>query len=114
MGSVLRARSTPSKPVLTSNQTTNKLHLTVRGASNQIYWRTYDGAADTWAGWNLVPTGITGDAPAATILNNKLHTVFRGTGGTTLWHGYTDLASSAFSGWMLLSGSTPSPPTLTS
>jgi hypothetical protein len=39
--------------------------------------------------------------------------VVRGMDGNTLWNGYTDLTSSAFSGWTLLDGSTPSTPTLT-
>jgi hypothetical protein len=106
--------STPSKPTLTANQTANTLYLAVRGASNPIFWRTYDGATDTWAGWNVLPVGTTGDGPAATAMNSKLHTVVRGMDGNTLWWGYVTLATSTFPGWTLLSGSTPSTPTLTS
>jgi hypothetical protein len=105
--------STPSKPVLTADQATNKLYLTVRGGDSRIYWRSY-GPANVWAGWNVVPTGTTGDAPAATVVDNKLRIVVRSMTGTALYHGYIDLGTSAFSGWTLLSGSTPSAPTLTS
>jgi hypothetical protein len=110
---ILLSGSTPSKPVLTADQAASKLYLTVRGGDNKIYWRSY-GPSDSWAGWNTVPTGTTGDAPAATVVANKLQIVVRSMTGSTLYHGNINLATSAFSGWTLLSGSTPSPPTLTS
>jgi hypothetical protein len=105
--------STPSKPTLTADQVASKLYLTVRGGDNKIYWRSY-GPSDSWASWNVVPTGTTSSAPAATVVNNNLQIVVRSMAGTTLWHGYVNLGTSAFSGWTLISGSTPSPPTLTS
>jgi hypothetical protein len=106
--------ATTSKPALTADQTENKLYLTVRGDDSRIYWRTYDGSADSWAGWSMVPTGTTGDAPAATVTGNKLQIVVRDMDGSKLWHGNLDLATSTFSGWTWISGSTPSTPTLTS
>ena len=106
--------STPSKPVLTADQAANKLYLTVRGGDSRIYWRSYDGAADSWASYSTVPTGTTGDAPAATVMDNKLHIVIRSMTGTTLYHGNVDLATSELSSWTPISGSTPSTPTLTS
>jgi len=111
---ILVSGSTPSKPVLTADPFANKLYLAVRGGDSRIYWRSYVGLGDSWAGWNMVPTGTTGDSPAATVVDNKLRFVVRSTSGTTLWHSSIDLATSAFSGWTLVSGSTPSPPTLTS
>ena len=108
------AGSTPSKPVLTADQTANTLYLAVRGNDNKIYWKSYSGAQDTWASWNVVSTGTTGDAPAATVMGSKLRFVIRSMAGTTLNTGYVNLATSTFSGWTQLSGSTPSAPTLTS
>jgi hypothetical protein len=111
---ILLSGATPSKPVLTANQTANKLYLAVRGFDNKIYWRTYDGAGDTWAGWSMVPTGATCDGPGTMILDNKLQIVVRDMSGSTLYHGYVDLTTNAFSGWTLISGATPSTPILTS
>jgi hypothetical protein len=118
-GSVIRnwislSSSTPMRPALAADPAANKLYLAVRGGGSQVYWRSYDATADTWAAWNKVPTGTTSDAPAATAVDNKLHIVVRGMSGITLWHGNVDLTSNAFSGWTLLSGSTSSAPTLTS
>jgi hypothetical protein len=103
--------ATPSKPALIASQVAyQQLYLVVRGMNNNIYWATYDGSADSWGSWNDVPTGSTCDGPAAIAKDNKLHTVVRGMDGSTLWHGFVNLTSNAFSGWTLLSGSTPSAP----
>jgi hypothetical protein len=104
---------TPSKPVLSANHLENKLFLAVRGLDNRIYWRTYDAVADSWGTWNVVPTGSTCDGPAATVADNKLHFVVRGSDGSTLWHRYYNFSTATYSDWTKLSGSTPSPPTLT-
>jgi hypothetical protein len=101
----------PSKPTLTSNGM--MLCLVVRGLDNRIYWRVYNVPADSWASWNVVPTGSTHDGPSATIADNKLHFVVRGLDVNSLWHGYVNLADNTFVGWTRLSGSTPSPPALT-
>lgn len=104
--------STPSAPTLSANSTT--LCIAVRGQNNLIYYRFYDIATLTWNGWSALPTGSTIDSPAITLLNDKLQVIVRGLDGNSLWHGSIDLATSAFSGWAQLSGSTPSKPTLTS
>jgi C1A family cysteine protease len=88
------------------------IHLVVRGFTNQIYYRSYEGS---WGGWNVLP-GSTCDAPAAAFLGNNLHVVVRSIDGVLLWHGYlTDSSDpNSFSGWSLISGASPSAPTLTS
>lgn len=106
--------ATPSKPALTASQVAYQLCLVVRGMTNNIYWATYDGLTDSWGSWNAVPYGSTCDGPAATVCGNELHMVVRNMDGSTLYHGHIDLATNAFSGWTLLSGSTPSPPVFAS
>jgi hypothetical protein len=110
---LLISGATPSKPALTANQATNKLYLAVRGFDNKIYWRTYDGPTDTWGSWGMVPTGATCDGIGATVIGETLHVVVRGMDGYTIWHGIVDLTDN-FPGWTLISGATPSVPTLTS
>jgi len=104
--------TTPSAPTLTSNGTT--LALVVRGTNNQIYYRFYMIATQTWTDWIVVPSGTTVDCPAATVLGNMLYIVVRGMASGQIWFGSIDLGTNAFSGWTLLSGATLSPPTLTS
>ena len=111
-GWTLLSGSSPTAPTLTSNST--HLSLIVRGANNRVYYRFCNAATHTWDGWNALPTGSTGDRSAAAFAGDKLQFVVRGSTGGTLYHSNVDLASAAFSGWSLLSGSTPSPPTLTS
>jgi hypothetical protein len=98
--------ATPSKPVLACSSS-DSLCLVVRGMDNAIYYRNYTGSSDSWGGWSAVPTGATNDGPAATMPSDKLYIVVRGLDGSSLW--FWDGTS-----WDLLSGSTPSPPTLTS
>ncbi|MCJ7425179.1 C25 family cysteine peptidase [Candidatus Bathyarchaeota archaeon] len=105
--------ATSSKPDLAVNQTANKLYLIVRGLNNRIYWRTYNATTDSWAEWNVLPTGTTPDGPSAMVADSKLHIVVRGMDGKTLWHCYINLSSGTPSSWTKLDGSTPSPPTLT-
>ena len=111
--------TTPSAPTLTSNYRSegddNLLYLVVRGSDDGIYLRSYDGS---WSSWTSLP-GSTNDAVGACIQPSKpepdatLHIVVRGmTGG--LYHGKYDLNSESFLDWSWMSGSTPSPPTLTS
>jgi hypothetical protein len=47
------------------------------------------------------------------MLGSKLHVVVRGENTNTLWYSNVNLQDNSFSGWTLLSGSTPSTPTLT-
>ena len=91
------------------------LYLTVRGSDDGVYLRSYDGS---WSGWTSLPGG-TNDAVGACIQHSKpdpdanLHVVVKGmTGG--MYHGEYDLNSESFLGWTLISGETPSPPTITS
>jgi parallel beta-helix repeat protein len=102
---------TQSKPTLTTCESRGEIILVVRGLDNVIYRNSWSGSS--WAGWVGLPTGATCDGIGATVFGEMLHVVVRGMDGYTLWHGNVDLASSAFSGWALLDGSTPSPPTLT-
>jgi hypothetical protein len=89
-------------------------YLVVRGLDNKIYYRLYNCSSKTWNPWMVLSSGATCDSPAAALCHNELHIVVRGMGGSTLWHGYVDLTDNTFSGWMWLSGWTPSAPTLTS
>jgi len=112
-GWTLISGATPSKPVLTASTSTNTLYLLVRGNDNRIYYRSYTPSTNSWGSWNALP-GATIDGPAATVIGNTLFTVVRGTDGSTLWSGDVDLGTSSFTGWTLLSGATPSAPTLAS
>jgi hypothetical protein len=98
--------ATRSKPALAADQTDDELYLIVRGLDNAIYYRSYNRLTDFWGDWNALP-GATVDGPTVTIPSDKLYTVVRGLDGSLLW--FWDGTS-----WDLLSGSTPSPPTLTS
>jgi hypothetical protein len=88
--------------------------LCVRGLDDRIYYRFYASSSGSWGDWDVVPSGATGDGPAAAVLGNELHLVVRGMDGSTLWHGTINLTDNTFSGWNSLSGATPSAPTLTS
>jgi hypothetical protein len=111
--------TTPSVPTLTSNYKESgddhEVYLVVRGSDNGIYLRSYDGS---WSSWSKLP-GSTNDAVGACIMpllpdpEANLHIVVRGTNGA-MYHGKYDLNSESFLGWSWMSGSTPSPPKLTS
>jgi hypothetical protein len=104
--------ATQSPPTLSSSETRSEVCLVVRGLNNIIYHNTW---SDTgWAGWTALPTGATTDGPAAIVIDDSLQVVVRGMDGYTLWHGTLNLTTDDFSGWTLLSGATPSKPTLTS
>jgi hypothetical protein len=107
----LLSGATPSPPTLTGNST--HLCLVVRGNNNMIYYRFYAIASRVWGGWVQVPGGATPDTPAARLVGDELHLVVKGSNYNQIWHGIVDLTSGGFSGWSLLSGATPSPPTLT-
>jgi hypothetical protein len=104
--------ATPSKPTLVRNDT--QLILVVRGMNNRIYYRSYNCTSDEWEEWIVVPTGVTCDSPASTILPNELHIVVRGISATnsSMWHTRLNLTTETFSGWTRLSGATESAPTL--
>jgi hypothetical protein len=111
--------STPSIPALTSNYKESgddhEVYLVVRGSDNGIYLRSYDGS---WSSWTKLP-GSTNDAFGACIQPSLpdadacLHIVVRGMDGA-MYHGKYDLNSEIFLGWSWMSGTTPSPPVLTS
>jgi outer membrane protein assembly factor BamB/subtilisin family serine protease len=111
-GWTLLSGFTPSAPTLTSNGT--HLCLVVRGGDNRIYHCLYNVASHSWGGWSALPSGSTGDSPAAALVGNELHVVVRGMSGSKLYHSYRNLDTAAFSGWTMLSGSSPSAPTLAS
>jgi hypothetical protein len=102
--------STPSTPILTA-WGSDKLCLVVRGDDDTLYINTYNG---TWQGWTGLPSGSTLETPAATVTGDTLIMVVVGMDGNTLWQSSLDLKSSSFSGWIWITGSTPSPPILTS
>jgi len=89
-------------------------YLAVRGENNAIYHRQYDKGADSWGDWQALPSGSTTKRPATAIASGKLHFVVSGTDGNTLWYSSVTLEDSSFSEWTLLTGASPSPPTLAS
>jgi hypothetical protein len=111
-GWTMLSGATPSSPTLTASQTSKSLYLTVRGNDNRIYVNTWNGT--NWQGWNALPTGATINGPAAILVGGKLCFVVVGMDGTSMWQNSLDLTTSSYSGWTLLSGATPSAPTLTS
>jgi hypothetical protein len=84
----------------------------VRGQNNVIYYRLFSLASRTWGAWAVLPSGTTTDTPAAVLFGNQLHIVVRGTNSTGIYYGYLDFTTNVFSGWTVLSGATPSTPTL--
>jgi len=103
--------ATASAPKLVASKTSNRTCLVIRGFSNQIYCNAWN--CTSWLGLTALPSGATYDSPAATILDDELHVVVRGIDGNSLWHYYMDLTIGGHSGWMRISGATPSAPTLT-
>ena len=110
-GWTLMSGTTPSPPTLTGNST--HLCLVVRGNNDIIYYRFYNLESRVWSDWEAVPDGTTLDTPAVELTNDALQIVVRGSNYDQIWHGSLNIADNSFSGWSLLSGATPSPPTLT-
>jgi hypothetical protein len=105
--------ATNSKPTLaTCDSLGEDICLTVKGLDNAIYWR-YAKGGEAWLPWVAVPTGSTLRAPGAIVAGQKLQVVVTGTDGTSMWQNTIDIYSRNSSGWTLLSGATPSSPTLT-
>jgi mannan endo-1,4-beta-mannosidase len=109
-GWTLLSGTTPSPPMLTANST--HVCLVVRGSDNVIYYRFYELEAKAWGDWSSVPDGATSTTPAAVLADDSLQIVVCGSEDDQIWHGTLDLAAYMFSGWTLLSGSTPSPPAM--
>jgi len=100
-----------SPPILSASQNANELYMLVRGADDGIYYTQFE--ESSWGGWTNLQ-GLTTRSPCATINGEELHVVVCGSDEVTLWHGKVDLNSKIFLGWIWISGSTPSAPTLTS
>jgi hypothetical protein len=83
----------------------------VRGEDNLIYHGFWNSSG--WQGWTLLP-GATIDGPGVTVVGTTLQIAVRGFDGGSIWFGTVNLTTKAFSSWTLLSGATPSAPTLTS
>ncbi len=47
----------------------HEVYLAVRGLGNSTYYNVWNGVGGE--GWAFLPSGATGDGPAATILNNS-------------------------------------------
>jgi hypothetical protein len=104
--------ATPSAPALASNQAGSELDLMVQGEDNAIYRGFWN--ASGWQGWTCMPSGATLDSPGIAVVGGTLQLIVRGMDGSSIWFATVDLTTKAFSGWTLLSGATPSAPTLTS
>ncbi len=59
-----------------------------------------------------MPSGATGDSPAAAVDAGRLYLVVRGLDGFSLWFGAVNLTDNSFTGWIGLGGVTESAPTL--
>jgi len=97
---------TPSAPALTASS--SSLFLVVRGFNDRIYYRSYVGG--TWSSWVALPGRIY-TPPSATVVSDQLHLVVIG-GYGRMFHGWVELSTNYFSGWVMMSGSTPSTPAL--
>jgi hypothetical protein len=102
--------ATPSSPALAASSD-GKLYLVVRGMDNFLYWNCYTG--NSWVGWRVIPGGYTNSGPGATVDAGKLYVVARSSSNDIYVCGM-DLATSQWSGWTKLVGSTPSEPELCS
>jgi len=102
---------TSSAPTLVSDEDT--LYLVVRGLEGQIWYRQYDCSSQLWGSWVMLPSGLTADSIGASVIDGKLCMVVQAIDGLSLWFGHIDLSNQVFSGWSLISGLTPSAPTLT-
>jgi hypothetical protein len=101
----------PSAPRLAASEALHELYLAVRGGDNRIWINTWSGA--TWEGWAALPGGTTIDSPTVTVAHGELIIVVRNIQGTTIWYCRINLYADADSGWILVSGSTPSKPSIT-
>jgi hypothetical protein len=103
--------ATDSAASLTGSQVTGDLTLVVKGIGSGIYVNTHFSSG--WFGWTSLP-GSTTQTPAATITDDSLHLVVIGADGYTIWYGAKDQNTGIFGDWNILSGYTPSKPTLAS
>jgi hypothetical protein len=110
LGWTMLPGATPSSPALAASSD-GKLYLVVRGMDNFLYWNCYTG--NSWVGWRIIPGGYTNSGPGATVDAGKLYVVARSSSNDIYICGM-DLATSQWSGWTKLVGSTPSEPELCS
>ncbi len=89
-------------------------YLVVRGGDNEIFYRQYNPAADSWNNWNKLPNGATATSPAATLCMGKMYFAVLGSDGSSLWLSSVDVANGDFSGWSMIDGATNASPALTS
>jgi hypothetical protein len=108
-----RLISGAAQSTVTLTSANDKEYLLARGLDNTIYYRTYNIASDTWNDWHAL-TGLTCDTPAATVTDSTLQIVVRGIDLNSLWKGTLNTTTDNFTGWILIEGTTPSKPTLTS
>ncbi len=107
--------STASNVVTPTGVGQGNYYLVIRAPNNNVQYRMYNGVSASWGTWNTIVTpGITIDRPAAALLGNELHIVIRNSGNNQLSHGSVNLADNSFSGWTLLSSTSPYAPTLAS
>jgi hypothetical protein len=100
---------TQSVPGLAATPTLNRLDLVVRGFDNRIYHKSLISGA--WSqSWDS-PSGGTIGAPVAVSDGSSLHVVVVG-GASSLWYNSLSLSSNTWTGWVYLSGSTSSTPSL--
>jgi len=98
-----------SVPGLAASPTVNRLDLVVRGFDDRIYHKSLINGA--WSqSWDS-PSGGTIGAMVAVSDGSSLHVVVVG-GASSLWYNSLSLFSNTWTGWVYLSGSTPSTPAL--
>lgn len=108
--------STPNEPRLVTRG--SAVMLIVRGFNNMIWAKSYNTTTSLWGTWSAIPGGETSDAPAASVIGDVLHLAVKGYSPTdvvannTLYHGSYNLATSIFSGWSVMGGSTAETPEL--
>ena len=100
--------STPSAPYMTSDGV--KLYLAVRGGDDRIYINSF---YEDWEGWRAIPSGRTPGTPAVAVYGRFLHVYVVGF-DVGIYRTTMDLYTGKFARWERVSGSTSSPPALTS
>ncbi len=98
----------------TATPTSSKAYLSVRGASNEIYYAEYDKTFDSFSSWNILSNGLTLDSPSITVSNGKLYFAVCGSDGNSLWLGSINLQDKSFSGWTPITGLGTAAPSLAS
>jgi hypothetical protein len=103
--------ATDATPTLAASATRGEMYLSVKGMDSRIYVNTW---TSSWQGWTGLASGWTNESPAITVTDDVLQFVVKGFDGASLWHCSVDLDSSVQSSWTLITGSSPSAPTISS